>query len=300
MDGLNAKFISNPPGFVEYNVLTVVSPADTRFQGQNAKLGVHDMDLVKSPLTPVGGVPGAVDLSFYQAPVQPPPQDVLSQVGSAISSLFSSSTPKHIIGDARLRAYWLPWAPDTISEIDLVDPSVQFFFTAGFSGCSFTVSGNTMAPHVCHSNMVNSTNTPLPNVREVGGQMTMHNKKNDLTPFEIPDTYGTQVGGPQHTKAIGQNLANARYAANMTQINFAAASGMTIEGVGQAEIGAYGINVMNAIADTYAGVLNVPSGPLKTVGPLKRVIAREEKYKRVYLGQELKARHQAHGYWCGE
>lgn len=289
MDGLNAKFVSSPPGFLEYNILSVLGPADVRHQTRNTKLTVHDMDLRKSPLRAIGSIPNAVDLTFYDAPLPQPPPSLMSQIGSTISEAFSSQ-PKKPSGDARLRAYWLPWAPDVIAELDLTDPTVDFFFTAGFSGCSFTVSGNSQAPHVCHSNMVNSTNTPLPNVREVGGQLTMHNRANDLTPFEIPDTYGTQLGGKQHAKAIGQKLCDARNAAHMSQRDFTVASGLTEEGVFKAELGAYGINVMNAMADTYARVLGVAAAPLKAPGPLTRLLTREDKYKRVYLGQELKAR----------
>jgi transcriptional regulator with XRE-family HTH domain len=288
MDGLNAKFISNTPGFLEYNILSVLGPADTRYQTRNTKLTVHDMDLRKSPLLPIG-IPNATDLTFYDAPVQPPPPGIFSQIGSAISETFSS-TPKKPTGDARLRAYWLPWAPDVIAELDLTDLTVDFFFTAGFSGCSFTVTGNSQAPHVCHSNMVTSAYMPLASVYEEGGVMTMHNRKNDLSGFSIPDKFGTEIGGRKHLKAVGQNLFKARTDKNITQLKMEELSGLNSQEIANAEVGNLPLQRLNQIADIYAGILNVPAANLKAPGTLDRTLTREDKYKRVYLGQELKAK----------
>jgi transcriptional regulator with XRE-family HTH domain len=127
----------------------------------------------------------------------------------------------------------------------------------------------------------------------VGGQPTMQNRKADLKGFEIPDIYGTQEGGKQHTKAIGQKLADARNARNMSQLDFSAASGLSVADVSTAEVGGFPIDRMNAIADTYARVLGVSAGPLKAAGPMVRMLSREDKYKRVYLGQQLKAKVKA-------
>lgn len=37
-------------------------------------------------------------------------------------------------------AYWLPWATAGANELHLNDPNVRFFFTAMFSGCTFSVA----------------------------------------------------------------------------------------------------------------------------------------------------------------
>lgn len=289
MDGLNARFISNTAGFLEYNILSVLGPADTRYQSRNTKLTVHDMDLRKSPFRPIGTVPNAIDVAFYDAPVQQPPPSFFGQLSNAISEAISNP-PIKPSGDARLRAYWLPWAPDVIAELDLTDQTVDFFFTAGFSGCSFTVSGNSREPHVCHSNMVDSFNIPLANIREENGTKTLYNKKADLSGFRLPDQYGTEIGGRDHKINVGNNLWHARDGAHLSQSDMQLRTGLNMNDIVSAERGTLPLPQINHIADVYAQILGVQAADLKNPGALDRMVPRDDKYRKVYLGQELKAR----------
>src|SRR6266851_7535015 len=100
MDQNNINFISNPPGFLEYNILTVLGPADVKHQGKNDKIWIVQLDLVKSGLRPLNrGC--AVDVTFYEPPL-PPSQGMMNRMQVA-----SGLTAKPRVPDAVLRGYWL-------------------------------------------------------------------------------------------------------------------------------------------------------------------------------------------------
>jgi transcriptional regulator with XRE-family HTH domain len=138
--------------------------------------------------------------------------------------------------------------------------------------------------------MVTSPFMPLASVFEENGAPTMHNRKNDLSGFHLPDQFGTELGGREHNKSVASNLSNARYSRNVTQLQMEERSGISCQEIGDAEVGNVPLLRLNQIADIYARILGVPAATLKDPGTLDRTLTREDKYKRVYLGQQLKAR----------
>jgi hypothetical protein len=159
MHGLNKKFSADPVAFLKHLLLVTLpsQPCPTchcvmdlgqgRWDGNNVYARPDPMvltfDLIGGAFG--GNIPAGQSFDQALGPAVPTGLDFnnpltkyaalqvmkvgLARVGNPVGWMTNKYT-----------AYWLPWTNSGVRELHLNDPNVKFFFTAMFSGCTFSVA----------------------------------------------------------------------------------------------------------------------------------------------------------------
>ena len=164
MNGLNRKFKSNPKAFLQ-RILLITRPdqmcptCHCAMDLSRGNIGEYNpyarpearamkFDLIGGAYA--GGINGGKDLNImldYNGPALPQPTGLAIDHRHIKYAMLQPIRVGVARGGRRVgiksnvyKAYWLPWANQGVKELQLTDRSVKFFFTAMFSGCSFSVA----------------------------------------------------------------------------------------------------------------------------------------------------------------